>query len=141
MKSILPTKGNRNISLYVSGPMNGCPNFNVDKFDQVSKGLRERGYDVINPAELDHNQNIKENKDWVVTETNWRGFLAEDLHHVMDVKAVVVLPGWKHSKGARLEILVGHILGKKIYDSETNKTIQLDVGPFINLLTTFIKHK
>lgn len=39
--------------LYISGPMTDMPNHNYLAFNEAAKQLREAGYEVLNPAELD----------------------------------------------------------------------------------------
>lgn len=40
-------------TLYISGPMTNVPQFNVPLFDAVAACLREKGWNVVSPAELD----------------------------------------------------------------------------------------
>ena len=44
---------NRKPTIYVAGPMRGYENYNFPAFDRCSRVLREQGWNVINPAELD----------------------------------------------------------------------------------------
>ncbi len=115
---------------YIAGPMSGRPQFNVPLFNGVAAVLRERGLEVINPAELDSPEmqaaalasddgNLKalEKK----TGETWGDVLARDVKVVADViDAIILLPGWEESRGARLEAFVGLLSGKVFYKWDTN---------------------
>lgn len=60
--------------------------------------------DIFNPARLE--------VDSVAT---WEWYLARDLHYIMENKpTLILLPNWKDSKGARLEVEVAELLGLTI---------------------------
>ena len=40
------------MKVFISGPMKGLPNWNVDAFNEMEAKLKEAGYDVFNPAWL-----------------------------------------------------------------------------------------
>jgi hypothetical protein len=112
--------------LYIAGPMTGYLQFNIPAFDAMAALLREEGYDVVSPAELD-DEDIRaismESSDGAIQtlETHgqtWGDFLARDVKMLADdgIDGVVVLPGWAKSKGARLETYVANaICGLDIY--------------------------
>lgn len=106
--------------LYIAGPMTGIPQFNIPAFDAATAGLRMLGHEVISPAELD-DPRIREislaspDGDINTIETHgatWGDFLSRDVKVMADtpLDAVVVLPGWEHSRGARLETFVANAL-------------------------------
>ena len=78
--------------VYVSGPMTGMPDLNFPAFRAASRKLRDLGFRVVNPADSTAN----EGKTWAECLTN-------DLRNLLACDAVVLLPGWSKSKGARLE--------------------------------------
>lgn len=116
------------IRLYIAGPMTHIPQFNFPAFDAMAATLREVGYDVVSPAELDdptdraaalaspdgsilsYGQGVKK---------TWGQFLARDVLLIADgdaegpIDGIVVLPGWGNSRGARLETFVGRMLCDK----------------------------
>lgn len=93
--------------LYLAGPMTGLPNFNYDMFHLYSELLRDRGYEVFNPAEAhDGDQGLP----------LWK-YYAADLPEVASADAIAVLPGWQASTGARIEVLVAQKLDKKVYNA------------------------
>ena len=40
-------------SIYIAGPMSGLPNNGYDAFNRKAEQLREAGWRVVNPAEMD----------------------------------------------------------------------------------------
>lgn len=85
--------------LYISGPMTGLPDWNFPAFNAKAQELRERGFQVVNPAE-DKEPDLE-----------WSDYLRIDLRMLMDCDAIYMLPGWQGSKGARLEHHVACELG------------------------------
>lgn len=83
------------MATYIAGPMSGLPEFNHPAFAAKAAELRAAGVDVINPAEFD--AEIGLDQPWAV-------YLRRDLVLLAErCDAVVLLPGWERSKGARLE--------------------------------------
>jgi hypothetical protein len=108
--------------VYVAGPMTGYPQFNFPAFDAATRVLRDRGYDVVSPHELDsptHRKAAEASPDGdvgaygVATGETWGDLLARDVKLLADdgIREVRVLPGWQHSRGARLETFVGYLCG------------------------------
>jgi hypothetical protein len=106
--------------LYIAGPMTGYPQFNIPAFDEMAALLREQGYDVVSPAELDDPEiraisllSPDGNIDTLTTHGQSFGdFLARDVKMLADdgIDSVVVLPGWAKSRGARLETFVANAI-------------------------------
>lgn len=87
--------------LYVAGPMTGCPDFNYPAFFNAARDLRAVGYGPINPAR------VRPGKP----PTTWLEFMRHSLHDLADCDGIATLPGWTHSRGASLEVLVARRLG------------------------------
>lgn len=115
-------------TLYVAGKMTGLPQFGFPAFDEAAEYLRECGYEVITPSELDspeHRAIAMRSKTGDPAEYNaatgetWGDLLARDVKIISDegVDGVVVLPGWEDSRGARLETYIAAALhGLPVYD-------------------------
>lgn len=110
---------------YLGGPMSGLPQFNFPAFDAAAAHLREQGWEIVSPAELDSDEVreqalasadgrsvVREND----TAQTWGDFLARDVKLIADdVQAIILLPGWSGSRGALLETFVGLLSGKDFY--------------------------
>lgn len=115
------------MKVYVAGPMTGIPQFNFPAFEAVATDLRARGFEVVSPAELDDPESraaalASEDGDPAaynsVTGETWGDLLARDVKLIADggIEAIVVLPGWESSRGARLETFVANVLcGLPVY--------------------------
>ncbi len=106
---------------YVAGPMSNIPQHNFPAFDTAAELLRDRGVDVVSPAELDDPEIREEamrslDGSMVGRGETWGDFLCRDLKIVIDsVDMVYVLPGWSKSRGARLETFAAYVCGHPIY--------------------------
>lgn len=89
--------------VYLAGPMSGHPEFNHPAFHAAAAKLREQGYSVINPAEI--------NPD---TTKTWEQCLRRDIQALADCHILALLPGWEPSKGARIEYDIAQALGMTI---------------------------
>ena len=78
---------------YLSGPMTGLPDYNRSAFDEVAKDLREKGYAVFSPAEVGHRDQIM-SRSW---------YMRKDIQALLQCDAVMMLPNWEQSEGAKLE--------------------------------------
>lgn len=78
--------------LYLSGPMTGLQNLNFPAFHLHAAHLRAAGYEVVNPAELNHDPDAR-----------WEACLKLDIAKLVLCDAVAMLTGWEQSRGARLE--------------------------------------
>lgn len=96
---------------YLAGKMSGIPAFNFPMFDLYAKTLRENGYTIVNPAELDHEEGRKAalastdgDPSHPLTDI-WLECLRRDLDYVLHDNCIGVLamPGWVDSAGARWE--------------------------------------
>jgi hypothetical protein len=94
--------------------MTNLPQMNFPAFYAAAKNLREMGYDVVSPAELDdtHDAAIAlSSPDGTPNHPTktWGDFLARDVKIIADggVQGIIFLPGWEASRGARLEASLG----------------------------------
>lgn len=90
---------NGKVCVYVCGPMTGYEDWNFPMFNAAEALLRERGYEVINPASFG-------------SEDTWQDCLRRDLRHIMQYCDIVMtLPNWHESRGATLEVFVASQVG------------------------------
>lgn len=86
--------------------MTGLPDFNYPLFYRVAAALRYAGFPVVNPAE-----NILPQGSGAV----WSDYMRRSVVQVVHAQGLAVLPGWKQSRGARLEVHVARELGVPVY--------------------------
>lgn len=91
--------------LYLAGPMQGLPEHNFPAFNAEATRLRELGYTVVNPAELNE------------PGTPWVTCMRTDIRMLLLCDAIAMLPGWEKSRGANLEWMIATELGMPVYDS------------------------
>lgn len=87
------------LRVYLSGPMTGLPDLNFPAFNAAAAMLRECGFKVINPAEI----NIDPAADW-------HACMKADIKALCDCDMLALLPGWENSTGAHLEVHIAHRL-------------------------------
>lgn len=120
---------NQLCTAYIAGPMSGYPDFNRASFGFAAERLRNQGIEVISPTELDEEDGSLEKEDplmvaaGVATEDLWRECLRRDLLRILEAKidAVVVLDGWRESRGAALEVHVARSLGVPVFDLDGHR--------------------
>jgi len=78
--------------LQLVGPMTGLPQFNYPAFNAAAAELRAAGFLVWNPAECGP---APRPRSW---------YMRQSLGALPHADAVVLLPGWEASAGARLEV-------------------------------------
>ena len=117
--------------VYIAGPMSGLPSFNYPEFNRLAAELRltvvepRVHLEVVNPAEFPdrHLDAILASPDGdpamlaPLTGMTWGDYVARALKVIADepgLDAIITLPGWDKSRGARIETFIGHVRGLKI---------------------------
>lgn len=91
---------------YLCGPMTGVAQSNKPLFEYAAKSLRERGWLITSPAELDSLEEIEGCFEQPYGSMYWH-VLARDVELVGRLDGIVFLPNWEKSTGARIEASVG----------------------------------
>lgn len=104
------------MKLYLAGPMRGLPQFNFPAFNSAAARLRADGHEVFNPAEADTSSGFDPNTDLPAYLSH---YMERDLPEVCRAEAIAVLPGWRNSVGAKLEVHVATVIGKPVLNAET----------------------
>ncbi len=102
------------MTIYISGPMTGIEDSNLQAFDHAESQLTSKGYDVINPHKISEQVNLRFFEQGRVPE--YEDYLKEDIIQMLaKADAVLVLHGWRNSKGAKLEIANAIECGLKLF--------------------------
>lgn len=84
--------------------MRNIPLWNFPAFDRNTAFLRDHGWDVISPADLDREIGFDENDETrVFTESDFHEAMIRDYRALLDSDAIAFIPGWEKSTGAALE--------------------------------------
>ena len=88
---------------YLSGPMSGIKDSNYPEFARVTAILRSQGVEVVSPHEIP------------VNGYEWAAYVRDDLIGMLTFcQGIIMLPEWRGSKGACLELYVAEALGMKV---------------------------
>lgn len=102
-------------TVYLSGPMTGLPYCNYKEFNKAARELRLHNNVVLNPAEnFGGERLVVESVSPTTTKytpITRKQFMRLDIHNLLMAEKVVLLPGWKKSSGAKLEVAMAIELG------------------------------
>lgn len=86
--------------IYIAGPMTGCKDFNYPAFHAAEVMLRSLGHEVENPAEEPE-----------TPPAGWAGWMRLGIAKLIRCDEVCLLPGWRDSRGAKVEADLAETLG------------------------------
>jgi hypothetical protein len=121
------------MKVYVAGPMRGIPSFNFPAFYRAAEILRHNGFEVVSPAEHDIEvgfnpagmsgfEDLSHRDDFDLVES-----LLWDFEQVMRSDGIILLDGWKRSKGAIAERAAAEAVGTRVGELERDQA-----GPYIH---------
>jgi nucleoside 2-deoxyribosyltransferase len=115
------------MKVYVAGPMRGYKDYNFPAFEAACVALREAGYEVKSPHEMDLEIGFDPAKDeW--TSAMAHDAITRDVEAIKWADAIVLLPGWEKSTGANAELGVALWAGKEVYQLEEDGLVELEIG-------------
>lgn len=109
----------RQLKVYIAGPITDNEDFE-DDFGSAAYSWRQKGWDVVNPVELDGGDYSRP----------WRWYMRRDIPLLIDCDAIALLPGWPESEGATLEHEIADSLGLYVYDA-THPPNHPQMHPFL----------
>lgn len=92
------------MTIYLAGPMTGYKDHNHVAFAQAAAALRAWGHHVISPAETAGG----------ASDMDRAFYMRVDMAYLSNVDRVIVLPGWRDSPGAKLEVIFATATGLPI---------------------------
>ena len=108
-------------TVYIAGPMRGIKYYNFPAFDMAESDLTAKGYNVINPADLDRltgfdAMDLPADYDWdsIPEGFSFDDCVTRDLKAVRECDIIYMLHGWEESKGAQAELALAEWLGKEV---------------------------
>jgi hypothetical protein len=106
--------------VYIAGPMSGIEEYNYPAFREAAARLRDYGFVVVSPVELDEAEGYDptHSPPGFDKPAEYAHFLSRDVQKIVEweVEKIVVLPGWETSGGARTEVTFGQALGLDILE-------------------------
>lgn len=87
--------------IYIAGPMSGLPEYNYPAFHSAEAQLKALGHETLNPATNPE-------------QDSWEGYMRAAIAQVIQADAIAFLPGAHFSRGARLELVIGNLLGMDV---------------------------
>ena len=103
------------MKIYIAGPMSGVQDWNFPAFFEAERQLLELGHEVINPAHNDGATYEEALASANAGKHSWNWYMRRDLTNLITCDAVCLLPDWKSSKGASLEVNVAKSLDMPLY--------------------------
>ena len=95
---------------YIAGPMTGYDEFNYPAFHDAAMRLRDMGFEVVSPAELNPIElSLQVDDDY--HRRLYPSFIKRDITALMECDHIYMLDGWEKSKGATLEHHIATVLG------------------------------
>lgn len=91
--------------IYISGPISGRPNGNRDLFDRAAISICKDYNYPINPHTIGA---------YLPAGSSWLAYMRVCIAALAEADAVLMLPGWLRSRGARLEWFIAWRMGLKI---------------------------
>lgn len=83
---------------YIAGPMTGYEDLNYPAFAAMAEKLRQMGFEVVSPAELNP-----------IT-CGYREAMLNDIRALIECDHICLMDGWERSKGASLEKHIADVL-------------------------------
>ena len=114
--------------IYLSGKITGDPDY-ARKFREAGNLLNEAGYEPLNPAAI------------VLEKEGWQNAMKQAVRLMLLGDGVALLPGWKKSRGAKIEAALAKAIGMPAKPvEEWLKGNELKPCPFCGEIQKIIEH-
>lgn len=113
--------------VYIAGRMTGLPLYNWPAFAYAAAQWRDAGYDVETPFDANsrvwmrhHGRPFDPARDRCdYGDPLLREMFAEDVATLLRSDRIALLPGWRQSRGAPVELALAQLVGITAYDAAT----------------------
>lgn len=102
------------MTFLISGPITGVENYKQN-FNMAEMFLKLNGNSAINPARMPEGLTPAD-------------YMRVSLAQVEAADAILLLPGWRESKGACIEKLYAEYIGKKVFHLDVGEVFQDEEG-------------
>lgn len=89
------------MTTFISGPMSGYEDFNYPLFHEVGRYLKEKREPFFSPAH--HSAGHELEPPEPDEAMSWEYYMKKSLRMLLGSDRILMLPGWKESRGASLE--------------------------------------
>jgi hypothetical protein len=118
------------LKVYVSGAITGLPlDVARERFAVAADELAVLGHEPVNPWDVPPHHTCAclgtTSDDGAGGGHAWGCYLRGDLAALLDCDAILMLPGWESSHGARLELTVASAVGLRVWWSAAAATAAL----------------
>jgi hypothetical protein len=113
---------------YLAGPMTGLPEYNFPAFDEAAQLLRAWGFDVLSAHEVDHGETPESRGKT----KGYFDYLRASIFVLLKCNTIILLPGWRDSRGCQAEYYVARTLGMDRYEYHTPPSPE---KPYIRQIT------
>jgi hypothetical protein len=134
--------------VYLAGPMRGYSQWNAPAFDAAALAWRRAGWEVHSPVDSDRSLGVDprtaapEELARRATDHEWlRLVILDDVQTVCGVDAVALLPGWRDSAGATVEVALALFLGLSTLDTATMMPVYPVPRPWFHLYEILVVKK
>ncbi len=112
------------VKIYLSGPISGIPNDNIDGVEKAYVYYNIQGFEVINP----HHIAAALNDDYMLEglgKPSYTDYLAMCIANLNECNILILLDGYKKSFGACMEIAFALKKGLPVLHAFTDKKVNL----------------
>ena len=96
------------MKIYISGAITGHPDGNRLQFQAAANAIIAKGHEPVNPHDIG---------DALGDRAEWNDYMKADIKALLDCDAILMLPGWEQSIGAKIENQLAFDLWYPIYNS------------------------
>jgi len=116
--------------IYIAGPMRGIADWNFPAFDAAVARWRAAGWQAFSPASMD--RALGYDQDSSVNGAHLRHVMLADVAALFVADAIALLPGWRRSAGATVELAMAQFLDLEVYCAETMRRVEPGKLPWEN---------